>query len=97
MIFISGEVGRDETGKLVAGGSEAETRQTFANLNFALQRAGARLEDVVRITAYVKDLADYGVARERQCRCLGSAARRAHRDRYGGGRRQPLRAMSRRV
>jgi 2-iminobutanoate/2-iminopropanoate deaminase len=61
MIFVSGEVGRDSSGKLVAGGFDAETRQTFANLQFALQRAGAGLEDVVRITAYVKDLADYGV------------------------------------
>jgi 2-iminobutanoate/2-iminopropanoate deaminase len=61
MIFISGEVGRDESGKLVAGGFEAETRQTFANLKLALERAGAGLENVVRITAYVKELADYGV------------------------------------
>ena len=61
MIFISGEVGRDASGKVVAGGFDAETRQCFANLKFALQRAGATFKDVVRITAYVKDLADYGV------------------------------------
>jgi 2-iminobutanoate/2-iminopropanoate deaminase len=59
MIFISGEVGRDESGTVVAGSFEAETRQCFANLKFALQRAGAEFKDVVRITAYVKDLADY--------------------------------------
>ena len=61
MVFISGEVGRDDTGKVVAESFEAETRQCFANLKFALQRAGAGFKDVVRITAYVKDLADYGV------------------------------------
>jgi 2-iminobutanoate/2-iminopropanoate deaminase len=61
MIFISGEVGRDVSGKVVAGSFEAETRQCFANLKFALQRAGAEFRDVVRITAYVKDLADYAV------------------------------------
>ncbi len=61
MIFISGEVGRDASGKVVAGGFEAEARQCFANLKFALQRAGAGFKDVVRITAYVKDLADYPV------------------------------------
>jgi 2-iminobutanoate/2-iminopropanoate deaminase len=61
MIFVSGEVGRDESGKIVAGGFDAETRRCFANLEFALQRAGAAFKDVVRITAYVKDLADYPV------------------------------------
>jgi enamine deaminase RidA (YjgF/YER057c/UK114 family) len=61
MIFISGEVGRDESGTVVAGSFEAETRQCFANLKFALQRTGAEFKDVVRITAYVKDLADYAV------------------------------------
>jgi 2-iminobutanoate/2-iminopropanoate deaminase len=60
MIFISGEVGRDASGKLVAGSFDAEIRQCFANLEAALQRAGAEFKDVVRITAYVKNLADYG-------------------------------------
>jgi 2-iminobutanoate/2-iminopropanoate deaminase len=59
MVFVSGEVGRDESGKIVAGGFDAETRQCFSNLKFALQRAGAGFKDVVRITAYVKYLADY--------------------------------------
>ena len=61
MIFISGEVGRDGAGHLVACSFETETRQLFANLELALQRAGAEFKDVVRITAYVKDLADYPV------------------------------------
>jgi 2-iminobutanoate/2-iminopropanoate deaminase len=61
MVFVSGEVGRDASGKVVAGSFDAEVRQCFANLEFALQRAGAGFKDVVRITAYVKDLADYPV------------------------------------
>jgi 2-iminobutanoate/2-iminopropanoate deaminase len=59
MIFISGEIGRDHTGKIVAGDFAAEARQCFANIKVALRRAGADFKDVVRITAYVKDLADY--------------------------------------
>jgi 2-iminobutanoate/2-iminopropanoate deaminase len=59
MIFVSGEIGRDSSGKLVAGGMEAEARQCFSNIRHALQRAGADFKNVVRITAYVKDLADY--------------------------------------
>jgi enamine deaminase RidA (YjgF/YER057c/UK114 family) len=61
MIFVSGEVGRDASGAIVGGGFEAEARQCFANLEAALRRAGASFKDVVRITAYVKDLADYPV------------------------------------
>jgi 2-iminobutanoate/2-iminopropanoate deaminase len=59
LVFISGEIGRDAAGKLVAGGMEAEARQCFANIRYALERAGASFKHVVRITAYVKDLADY--------------------------------------
>jgi len=61
MIFISGEIGRDASGRIAGGGFEAETRQCFANLDSALRRAAAGFKDVVRITAYVKDLADYPV------------------------------------
>jgi 2-iminobutanoate/2-iminopropanoate deaminase len=59
MVFISGEIGRDASGKIVEGGFEAEARQCFANIESALRRSAAGLKDVVRITAYVKNLADY--------------------------------------
>jgi 2-iminobutanoate/2-iminopropanoate deaminase len=59
LIFVSGEVGRDPSGAVVPGGIEAEARQCFANINHALERAGATFKDIVRITAYLKDLADY--------------------------------------
>ncbi len=61
LVFVSGEVGRDASGKIVAGDFEAEARQCFANIRYALERAGATFKDVVRITAYMKDLADYPV------------------------------------
>jgi enamine deaminase RidA (YjgF/YER057c/UK114 family) len=61
LLFISGEVGRDASGSIVPGGFEAEARQCFANIKYALERGGAGFEDVVRITAYLRDLADYPV------------------------------------
>jgi 2-iminobutanoate/2-iminopropanoate deaminase len=61
MIFVSGEVGRDASGAIVKGDFETEARQCFANIKHALDRAGASFKDVVRITAYIKDLADYPV------------------------------------
>jgi|ERR1700733_37346 len=61
LVFISGEVGRDASGAIVQGGFETEAHQCFVNINCALERAGAKFKDVVRITAYIKDLADYPV------------------------------------
>jgi enamine deaminase RidA (YjgF/YER057c/UK114 family) len=61
LLFVSGEVGRDASGSIVPGGFEAEARQCFANIKYALERGGAGFEDVVRITAYLTDLADYPV------------------------------------
>jgi 2-iminobutanoate/2-iminopropanoate deaminase len=61
LVFVSGEVGRDLSGAIVQGGFEAEARQCFANIRHALDRAGATFADVVRITAYLKNLADYPV------------------------------------
>ena len=61
LLFVSGEVGRDGSGSIVPGGFEAEARQCFANIKHALERGGAGFEDVVRITAYLTDLADYPV------------------------------------
>ena len=61
LLFVSGEVGRDASGAIVGGGFEAEARQCFSNIAGALQRAGATIQDVVRITAYLTDLADYAV------------------------------------
>jgi 2-iminobutanoate/2-iminopropanoate deaminase len=61
LVFVSGEVGRDTSGFLVKGGFEAEVRQCFSNLQHALQRAGSSFTDVVRITAYLKNLDDYPI------------------------------------
>jgi 2-iminobutanoate/2-iminopropanoate deaminase len=61
LVFLSGQIGVDETGKIAPGGFEAEARQCFANLQATLERAGGTLEDVVRITFFLKDLADYSV------------------------------------
>jgi len=61
LLFVSGEVGRDASGSIAPGGFEAEARQCFANIKHALERGGAGFADVVRITTYLKDLADYPV------------------------------------
>lgn len=53
-IFLSGQVALDEQGTLVGRGDlGSQTKQVFENLKRALAAAGARFEDVVKMTYYV--------------------------------------------
>ena len=57
-IFASGQIPLDPaTGSLVGDGIEDQTRQVLANLRAVLEAAGASLDDVVRTTIYLVDLA----------------------------------------
>jgi 2-iminobutanoate/2-iminopropanoate deaminase len=59
-IFASGQIPLDPvTGALVEGGIEEQTRQALANLRAVLEAAGASLDDVVRTTIYLTDLAQF--------------------------------------
>lgn len=56
LVFVSGQVAWDATGKPVPGDLQAQTRLTYENLKTALAAAGATFEDVVKMTVFVKDL-----------------------------------------
>jgi len=58
-VFVSGQVGRDEEGHVVAGGTGAQARQTLRNVAHALALAGCTLEDVVKITVWLDDAGDF--------------------------------------
>lgn len=54
LVFVSGQVAEDADGNLVGHGDlGAQARQAFANLGRALTAAGARPDQVARITIYV--------------------------------------------
>jgi 2-iminobutanoate/2-iminopropanoate deaminase len=60
MIFVSGQVPKDpHTGQVVSGDVRAQTKQVFRNLERVLEAAGASLADVVSVTAYLEDIADW--------------------------------------
>ena len=59
LVFCAGQIGLDaETGQLVAGGTVAELRQALSNLAAVLAGAGLGLDDVVKTTLFLVDLAD---------------------------------------
>ncbi len=55
-VFVSGTTGFDYATMTIAEGVAAQTEQCLKNIAQALQQAGARLEDVVRVT-YILPLA----------------------------------------
>ena len=59
MVFLAGQVGMDRDGKVVSGGVVAQFEQALANLLIALAAAGGRPGDLVSLTIYIVDLADY--------------------------------------
>ena len=58
-VFVGGQVARDENGNLIAGGIEAQTRQTMKNVAQALVVAGYTLEDVVKTMVWLADARDF--------------------------------------
>ncbi len=60
-IYVAGQAALDDKGKVVGiGDMRAQARKTFANIAAILAEAGASMEDVVKITAYITDVSRYG-------------------------------------
>jgi 2-iminobutanoate/2-iminopropanoate deaminase len=59
-IFTAGAAGIvPETGNLIEGGIENETRQTLQNLQYILEAAGSSLTMVVKTTVFMRDIAEF--------------------------------------
>ncbi|HEV2006851.1 MAG TPA: RidA family protein [Candidatus Limnocylindrales bacterium] len=59
MLYLSGAIGIDTTGKLVPGGIEAETRQAMENIRAVLERHGSSMDRVLKCTAMLADMAEW--------------------------------------
>lgn len=59
MLYLSGDIGVDANGKLVAGGIKAEAKQTMDNIGANLARHGSSFDQVVQCTVALADIGDW--------------------------------------
>src|SRR4029079_11738786 len=74
LIYIAGQLARDEAGNIVGPGDmRAQLEQTFKNLSACLEAAGATWADVVKTNTYVTDYEAFSQHREVRMRHFGVA------------------------
>ena len=59
VIYLSGKLGTDTSGKLAAGGIAAETKQTLENIRSVLEKNGSSLDHVVKCTVMLADMKEW--------------------------------------
>lgn len=60
LLFISGQAGYADDGKIVAGGFRAQGEQAFSNLDRALVAGGSNLSHVAKVTIFLTDMSNFG-------------------------------------
>lgn len=53
LLFVSGKIGVDESGKVVGRGMREQTRQTLENIRATIEGQGGKMTDIVRFRIYV--------------------------------------------
>lgn len=60
LLFVSGQASVDfKTSKFVLGTIEEETRRTLDNIKAIVEAAGGTMEDVVKCTVHLSDIAEF--------------------------------------
>ena len=94
--FLSGVLPMDGGGKLVAGTIDAQTRVVLERISATLGEHGASLDDVVRVTVWLADLADFAAFNDEYRRHfeLGFPARSTVQATLYGGARIEIEAQA---
>lgn len=65
IIFTSGQLPIvPETGELISNDIKRATKQSMENVKAILTEAGATLEDVVKVTIFIKDMGEFALVNE---------------------------------
>jgi reactive intermediate/imine deaminase len=63
-VYLSGQIGLDPDSMQMAEGIDAQTHRVFRNLAAVADASGMRLDDAVRMTVYLTDLAHFARVNE---------------------------------
>ncbi len=65
MVFASGQIAiNPTTGEMAEGGIEAQARQVFSNIRNLLAAAGSSMDNVVKTTVLLADIADFAAVND---------------------------------
>lgn len=59
VVYLSGQLGIDPASGRLADGVGAQTRQALRNIQALLEELGATVDDVIKTTVFVVDMADF--------------------------------------
>jgi reactive intermediate/imine deaminase len=59
VLYLSGDIGTDSSGKLVEGGIGPESRQTMENIKATLSRHDLDMADIIKCTVFLADIAQW--------------------------------------
>ena len=60
VLYLSGQMGIDQSIHIVSGGIAAETRQALENIKATLEKYGSSLEHVIKVTVMLADMSEWG-------------------------------------
>lgn len=58
-VYLSGQIGLDPATMKLVYGIDAQIRQVFTNLKAVAEAAGGTLDDAVKVTVYLTDIANF--------------------------------------
>ena len=65
LLFTAGQIPMDpETGELVSGDIQVQTRRVLENLKAVVEAGGSSLDKVVKVTVFLKDMNDFAAMNE---------------------------------
>ena len=65
LLFTAGQIAMDpETGEIVVGDINEQTRRVLENLKAVIEAGGSSLANVVKVTVFLKDMNDFAAMNE---------------------------------
>jgi 2-iminobutanoate/2-iminopropanoate deaminase len=59
LVYTSGQLGMSPDGAFVPGGITEQTRQSLSNVAAVLEAGGSSLANVIKVTVFLRDMADF--------------------------------------